>query len=228
MKKLLEKTDLLAGIFAVVAFVAIVCEIAFGGFTKESIAGGIKDMSGILVDVLVLVIAASVLIRKPVNFKEKFNTAMDSIKDKYNPLLVEDKKEGVIRYNIASNSDALFSQTGKSYKRIFELAEDKPEEIRFYINKSFFDQKGGSEFNASLIANEIAMKLANVYKEYTITPKQNKENYELHIVFNHSIESNEDIDSLVSLIDYTILLFVARNKSWLSTYIEVKIKSVVQ
>ena len=81
------------------------------------------------------------------------------------------------------------------------------------INKSFFDQKGGSEFNASLIANEIAMKLANVYKEYTITPKQNKENYELHIVFNHSIESNEDIDSLVSLIDYTILLFVARNKS---------------
>ena len=64
MKKLLEKTDLLAGIFAVVAFVAIVCEIAFGGFTKESIAGGIKDMSGILVDVLVLFVAASVFIKK--------------------------------------------------------------------------------------------------------------------------------------------------------------------
>ena len=213
MKKLLEKTDLLAGIFAVISFVAIVCEIVLGGFTTESIAGGIKDMSGILVDVLVLLVAASVLIRKPVNFKAKFITAMDGIKEKYNPLLVEDKKEGIIRYNIASNSDALFSQAGKSYKRVFELEEDKPDEIRFYINKSFFDQKGGSDFNASLIANEIATRLAGVYKEYTITPNQNKDNYELHIKFNRQLENDEDISTLISLIDYTLLLFIARNKS---------------
>ena len=82
MKKLLEKTDLLAGIFAVSAFVAIVCEIAFGGFTKESVVGGIKDISGILVDVLVLIVAASVLVHKPVNFKAKFNSAMDNLKNK--------------------------------------------------------------------------------------------------------------------------------------------------
>lgn len=213
MKKLLEKTDLLAGIFAVMSIAAIVCEIIFGGFTKESIVGGIKDVSGILVDVLVLIVAASVLIHKPVNFKTIFNVAMDSIKTKYSPLLVEDKKEGVIRYNIASNSDALFSQTGKSYKRIFELAEDKPEEIRFYINKSFFDQKGGEEFNASSIANEIAVRLANAYKDYEVIPVPNKENYELQIKFNSEIKTKEDIDSLVSLIDYTLLLFVARNKS---------------
>lgn len=213
MKKLLEKTDLLAGIFSVMAVVAIICEVAFGGFSKESIAGGIKDVSGIVVDILVLIIATSVFIRKPTNFKSKFNTAMDTIKNKYTPLLIEDKKEGVIRYNIASNSDALFSQSGKSYKRIFELAEDKPEEISFYINKSFFDQKGGSEFNASLIANEIATRLATVYKEYDVSTEQNKDNYELHIKFNRQIENNDDIHSLVSLIDYTILLFIARNKS---------------
>ena len=212
MKKLLEKTDLLAGLFAIAAIIAIICEIAFGGFSKESIVGGIKDISGILVDILVLILAASVLIRKPVNFKAKFLVAMDDIKNKYDPLLSEDKKEGVIRYNIASNSDALFSQTGKSYKRIFELAENRPEEIRFYINKSFFDQKGGSEFNASEIANQIATRLANVYK-YEVTPNQNKENYELHVKFNKPIETDDDINALVSLIDYTILLFVARNKS---------------
>ena len=125
----------------------------------------------------------------------------------------EDKKEGIIRYNIASNSDALFSQAGKSYKRVFELEEDKPDEIRFYINKSFFDQKGGSDFNASLIANEIATRLAGVYKEYTITPNQNKDNYELHIKFNRQLENDEDISTLISLIDYTLLLFIARNKS---------------
>ena len=106
----------------------------------------------------------------------------------------------------------LFSQTGKSYKRIFELSENKPEEIRFYINKSFFDQKGGNEFNASEIANQIATRLANVYK-YEVTPNQNKENYELHVKFNKPIETDDDINALVSLIDYTILLFIARNKS---------------
>lgn len=38
-------------------------------------------------------------------------------------------------------------------------------------------------------------------------------NYELRITFDHPIKSNDDINSLISLIDYTILLFVARNKS---------------
>lgn len=213
MKKLLEKTDLLAGIFAVSAFVAIVCEIAFGGFTKESVVGGIKDISGILVDVLVLIVAASVLIHKPINFKEKFNAAMDELKNKYEPLLAEDKKEGVIRYNIASNTDALFLKAGKSYKRIFELEENNPEEIRFYINKSFFDQKGGEDFNASLIADDIVRRLAAVYKSYKIITLPNKENYELHIKFDNPIKTKEDIDSLISLIDYTLLLFLARNKS---------------
>lgn len=74
------------------ALIAIVCEVAFGGFAKENVVGGIKDISGVLIDVLVLFIAASAFIRKPVNFKAKFNKAMDSIKEKYNPLLVEDKK----------------------------------------------------------------------------------------------------------------------------------------
>ena len=88
MKKFLEeKHDLLAGIFAILAFFSIVCEIALSGFTKESFIGGIKDISGIFIDVLVLLVAASVLIRRPVNFKGKFNEAMNGLKIKYNPLL---------------------------------------------------------------------------------------------------------------------------------------------
>ncbi len=64
MKKLLEKTDFLAGIFAIIAVIAIICEVAFGGFTKESVVGGIKDITGILVDVFVLIVAASVFVKK--------------------------------------------------------------------------------------------------------------------------------------------------------------------
>ena len=82
MKKLLEKTDLLAGIFAIVAVAAIICEVSFGGFTKESIVSGIKDITGIIVDVLVFVVAASVLLRKPMDFKEKFRREMNKIAEK--------------------------------------------------------------------------------------------------------------------------------------------------
>lgn len=48
MKKFIEeKHDLLAGIFAALALIAIVCEVALGGFTKEGFVGGLKDISGI-------------------------------------------------------------------------------------------------------------------------------------------------------------------------------------
>ena len=214
MKKFLEeKHDLLAGIFAVLAFVSIVCEMAFGGFTKEGFVAGIKDISSILIDVLVLLVAASVLIRKPINFKEKFKEAMVVLQDKYEPLLVVDKKEGIIRYNIASNSDALFSGAAKSPERIFELDENKPDKIRFYINKSFFNQRGGSDYDAEKIATQIALRLQSAYKDYKITPFPNGTNYGIEVDFKRTLDSSDDIDMLISMIDYAILLFIARNKS---------------
>lgn len=216
MKKIIEeKHDMLAGIVAIVAVVAIVSEMALGGFAKENIAGGIKDISGIIIDVLVLLVAASALIRKPIDFKEQFKKAMGEIQDKYSPLLVEDKKEGVIRYNIASNSNALFVGEGTGYERIFELDENRPENICFYVNKSFFDKKGGSEFNASSIANEIALCLAGVdaFKDFKIKPFQIKTNYGIRIEFREPMKYKDDIETLITLIDYTVFLFVARNKS---------------
>ena len=214
MKKFLEeKHDLLAGVFAVLALVSIVCEIAFGGFTAEGIISGVKDISGIFIDVLVLAVAASVLIRRPGNFKEKFTKAMESLKIKYEPLLVEDKVEKVIRYNIASNSDAIFIGKAKSPERIFELNKEKPSEINFFINKSFFDKAGGTEYNAKGIADEIALRLQRMYKNYDVEPFPSGTNYGIRVDFKHILNNDDDINDLISLIDYTILLFIARNKS---------------
>lgn len=216
MKKFFEeKRDLLAGVFAILAFVSIICEMALGGFTKESLVSGIKDVSGVFIDVLVLLVAASVLIHKPINFKEKFNKAMDTLNEKYSPLLVQDTKEGVIRYNIASNPNALFSNPPKSPERIFELDESKPEKICFYINKSFFNKYGGTDFDGELIANQIALRLASVhdYKNYDIIPFKNNTNYGVKIDFKRILSTKDDVDMLVSLIDYTLFLFIARNQS---------------
>ncbi len=214
MKKFLEeKHDLLAGVFAILALISIICEIAFGGFTAEGIISGVKDISGILIDVLVLAVAASVLIRKPGNFKEKFSKAMETLKTKYDPLLIEDKAEKVIRYNIASNPDAIFVGKAKSPERIFELNKDKPSEISFYVNKSFFDKAGGTNYDAKGIADEIALRLQRMFKDYNVEPFPNGTNYGIRVDFKRALTSGDDIDDLISLIDYAVLLFVARNKS---------------
>jgi len=216
MKRFLEeKHDLLAGIFAILALVSIICEMAFGGFTKEGFVAGIKDISGILIDVLVLLVAASVLIRKSVNFKEKFNESMVALKEKYQPLLTVDEKEGVIRYSIASNPDALFSGAVKSPERIFEIDENEPKKICFYINKSFFSHPGATDYDPEKIALQIKSRLTSIpdYKDYEIKILPNGTNYAIEVDFKRVLDSNEDVDTLISLIDYTMLLFVARNKS---------------
>lgn len=214
MKKIVDKTDWIAGIIALIAFIAIICELVWGGFSKESIVGGIKDMAGILADVIVLVVAASVFIHKPMNFKEKFKMEMDTIKEKYNPLIIEGKKEkeGVIRYDIASNLSSLFAEEAKEYKRIIEISESEPDKIYFYINKSFFGKRG-EEFDAKSIADEIALKMQKVFKEYDVSSSPNGNNYEICVDFNRKMNTNDDVNNLSNLIDYTMFLFVARNKS---------------
>ena len=93
MKKFIEeKHDLLVSIFASVAMIAIIFEVVINDFSKESIIAGVKDISGIFIDVLVLLVAASVFLGKKVSFKDKFKDAIDKLaKDKYAPLLLEDK-----------------------------------------------------------------------------------------------------------------------------------------
>ena len=214
MKKFIEeKHDLLVGIFAALALIAIVCEVAFGGFTKEGFVGGLKDISGILIDVLVLAVAASALIRKPSNFKEKFIEAMDSLQIKYQPLLAKDNVEKSIRYKIAGNSNALFSNQGNSFERFFELEKENPTGISFFVNKTFFDKKGGTEFDAKTIAGEIAFKLQKTYRNYDVSTFPQGANYGIKVDFKRTLSDSNDVNDIISIIDYTILLFVARNKS---------------
>ena len=125
---------------------------------------------------------------------------------------MEDKAEKVIRYNIASNPDALFAGKAKSLERIFELEKENPSEISFYINKSFFDKAGGTDYDAEKIAAQIALRMQSAYKDYDIKPFPNGTNYGIRVDFKRTLKS-DDIDELISLIDYTVFLFVARNKS---------------
>ena len=87
MKKIFKELELevkLAGIFGIIAIIAILVEIILGGFTTESIVAGIKDLSGTIVAVLVFIIAAKSFRKdQPKNFQniiqEKWNFSLRSI-----------------------------------------------------------------------------------------------------------------------------------------------------
>ena len=59
-----NKENLIAGIIAMVALGAIICELIFGGISNVSIAVAVKDMTGIFVDVMVFLLSFKVLLKK--------------------------------------------------------------------------------------------------------------------------------------------------------------------
>lgn len=232
MKKLLEKTDLLAGIFALAAFVAIVCEIAFGGFTRESIAGGIKDMAGILVDVLVLIIAASTFLKKkPKNIVSLLDKALEEWGDKNLPLVF--KVEG---FKQAQNSPytqgfALL-QNPREYIAVLKknLKPTHPEWQKYAsyssnVTGKFIDMPSSvamtsGKFDLCVVMSQSHFKnmsdfekaftgiiecLNDNYKELLTAYQLGKE-FKFKIDFNQEIKTQDDIDKMIEILDYIVSL----------------------
>ena len=88
--KNLDNETLLGGIFGVVALAAIICEMVIGDFDNASVAGGIKDISGTIVTIIMLFVAIKALRpekQKAENFDEVLELRMNEIVKKYNPII---------------------------------------------------------------------------------------------------------------------------------------------
>lgn len=67
MKKLVERIGVetaFAGLFGLIAIVAVFFEMAIAGFDSASIAGGVKDIAGTIIAVVMLIIAIRALAPK--------------------------------------------------------------------------------------------------------------------------------------------------------------------
>lgn len=214
MDKLDIKEKIWGGIFGVVAIAAAIAEMFIGGVTAASVAGMIKDVAGtFIVVILFVVVLKSLLPAGSVDFRQALTAEMQQIKAKYSPLISEDSAEGIIRYNIASNVDSLFGKEAKSYKRLFELPEREPTYIQFFINKSFFSAPGKDDFNSISIAEIICAKLTKSFTQYKVTYGAVGTNAMVKMDFGEALSTMDDVKCLSNIIDYTILLFVAENKS---------------
>ena len=216
----MNKENLIAGLIAIVALAAIVCELVFGGISSVSVSAAIKDITGILVDVIVFFLAFKVFSKKEeVSFRGQLESAMEEIEKSYTPLIREhkaketnesdlQKNQEFIRYDLAKSVDALFGAECNDYMRFFELKSQEPDKITFYIRKKFF----GEPFEAEKIATHIKGFCERKYKQYTATYSLDKDGANITISFGKILETAEDIKTLISVVDDVLFLFIAECK----------------
>ena len=220
MDKMDRVEKLWGSVFGIVAIVAAIVEMFINGVDAASVVGAIKDVSGTLVVVLVLVVFLKSLPKKPKNFREQFEKEMGEIEQSYAPLVIEyvpkdtakdsykAKNATVIRYDILSSVDALFGKEQADHLRLFELNAEQPERVSFYVREKFF----GKPFDAKEIAESIALRLQAKFSDYKVTHKADSSGETITVDFNKVMETEEDAKELVNLINAAILLFVAKNK----------------
>ena len=216
----IDKENALAGIVAVVALVAIICELIFGGISTASIAGAVKDIAGITVDILVFLLAFRAFAKKEdKTFRGKLESAMEEIEKSYAPLIQEHKAKETnqsdvnknvtyIRYDIANKVEALFGVECNDYMRFFEINAQTPEKITFFVRKKFF----GEPFTPDIIAEHIKGFCDKNYNQYSTTYSVDKDGASITVSFGKTLETCDEIKSLISIVDDVLLLYIAEYK----------------
>lgn len=87
MKKINVET-LLGGVFGLLAVLAALSEMALGGFSISAIVGGVKDISGTMVVVMVFLLAIrGLMLNSPKNLTQELDAQMLAFEKKNKPLI---------------------------------------------------------------------------------------------------------------------------------------------
>ncbi len=227
MKKFFNDDDSLekvvGGIFGVVAIVAAVVEIFLCGASTESIVAGIKDVSGTLI-VVVLLLAFIKSHKKTKGIRGSIESGMEKLEEVYSPLIREatvtensneqkiNKLKEVIRYEIASDIGVLFGKQSKSYAPFFDIDSENPTKVEFYIRKKFFSDTVENPFNAEKIYEHIYAYMIKRHDEYKITFLPDASGGKVVITFPAPLKYKKDIDELLEIVDDMIFIYTAENK----------------
>jgi len=215
MKKFFSDNDSLekvvGGIFGVVAVIAIVCEMYLGGFDKAAITGGIKDISGTLITVVMLFVAIKALKpkkKKDEDFEIVMEEEMNVVLKKYNPIISFWGKETVKgvemdRYNISNKLDALSTNDPGGNNKFFRVAKNISE-MEFSVSETVFPERRES------VASRISSKLALTYSNFISDVKTNKTGFV--ICFREPLITADDARAVAEIIDHALLLYVAEFK----------------
>lgn len=211
MKKFFTDDDSLekvvGGIFGVIAIAAAVYEMYLGGFDKSAFAGGLKDVAGTLITVVMLFVAIKALKpkkKKQEDFDSVFAQEMDILIKKYNPIIsffAEEK--GMKRYNICNKLDAISTNNPGGNHKFFRIAKDI-KEIEFSVSETVFPAR------REQVSARISGKLALNYNDFVEDVKTNNTGFILK--FYEPLSSSESAKRVVEVIDHAVLLYIAEYK----------------
>lgn len=150
MKKM-DNEIILGGIFGAIAVAATIFEMALNGFEAVAVAGGIKDISGTMVAVLVFIIAIKQYIKsKPKKaFEDRMNYALDKWCSENSNMIVRNKSIDGDAYGIGMKTDvrdfyrkvAITNKPGR-FVQMPLIARENYENgnitLNFSLNKSTF------------------------------------------------------------------------------------------
>lgn len=197
------------GILGAVAIISAILEMVFNGISVATVMAAIKDVSGTLIVVMVLLVALKKLFpKKQHGFTNVFQEEMQSIVEKYSPI-IKDASSEKIEYQIADNLSCLYGKKEGNYHRWFVFSEND-KSITFKTSKTVF-------FGRTLDAHEneladIALDIAKSVANYDCVESFAGDKDSFTLFFKEQLNSDEIAKSLVEVIDKILLLYVARCK----------------
>ncbi|MBR5485477.1 MAG: hypothetical protein IKV41_03095 [Oscillospiraceae bacterium] len=244
MKKLIEKIGLetfWGGIFALVTAIAIVIEVVLAGLEPAAIAGGVKDLFGTLITIVMLLVAVKAL--KPqkqvYSFEEKVNNALVDWISSHSNMIVKTSKmpkghendfgmSMTTDINRFYNTAPLKSDTGSGVGRFLRITkidkaiyESNEVKFEFFINaQTYCISSSEEEILKELmdIANNLSKYIQGVVDGITVgaVHKEGDRTVIIPITFKEPIitDESENIDLIINLIDrmYEAMLVSARRK----------------
>ena len=224
--KRFKKADseiMLGGIFGIVSIASIIVEVLIGNFEAAAIAGGIKDIAGTIVAVMVFIFAAKNLFKKEdKSFHSVFAEEMVKLENKYTPLLIKAEDNGDERkaeklrkkvvYELSTNIESLMSGQPSKYAAFFEFEISNPDKITFFINKTTF--MGPSTESFEPLRETITLKIENgILRRHNDLGKKFKPTSSgFEIKFDKVLDTKDDARMLANFVDSVMLLYIAACK----------------
>ena len=238
MKKI-DKQTFWAGMVGIVAFIAIICELIFGGISTASVSAAIKDLMGIAMDVMVFIVALKLVTKDHSTepLETKLENALDKWRMDHANMIIRneeyDRKQNVFSFFMRTDLRNFFGDaTALKQKGLFLKIPsigsskylEKTFQMEFHLNVSTFldgkiNENRKSAFEA--ITNDIAMYL-QVRHNITVDKIQTTEDDAIMIIVANGLVADEEnnitiddqIQYLISIIDivYTCYLVAGNFK----------------
>lgn len=210
----LKNSDFVAGIFGVIAAIAIVFEMSLAGFDKASVADGVKDLAGTLVTIVLMLTAIHELrpIKHKESFEERFANSLEKFINDNSRMLYRNESPDFFEIYLQSDFNAYFSNRTSLKPGWFlrmpvlnETEYNKPDvKLSFHLNQGTFfghDKPTDEKDAYRNIGEKIRLLIAQKYGENELKCEYNNSKYQIDVTLKFKVVTDEDISKVTELID---------------------------